>query len=97
MSDDEEKKGERKLVKTYPGLPYGAGLYDDGNFYNCAPGQPSQSLIPKFTTPPQSLKEKVDRAIWQQNLDEARRLFNIFQRQQALGLVIISNTKKDSD
>lgn len=35
----------RKLVKTYPGLPEGAGIYDDGKFYNCAPDEEAQ-IIP---------------------------------------------------
>lgn len=34
----------RKLVKTFPGLPPGAGIYDDGKFYNCAPGRSSQAI-----------------------------------------------------
>ena len=34
----------RQLVKTFPGLPEGAGIYDDGQFYNCAPGQPAQAI-----------------------------------------------------
>ena len=34
----------RKLVETFPGLPPGAGFYDDGYFYNCAPGQEPQDI-----------------------------------------------------
>ena len=35
---------ERKLIRTYPGMPSGAGIYDDGKFYNCAPGEPAQVI-----------------------------------------------------
>ena len=38
------KEKRRKLIKTFPGLPEGAGIYDDGQFYNCAPGQASQAI-----------------------------------------------------
>lgn len=38
------KESKRKLVKTFPGLPEGAGIYDDGVFYNCAAGKPSQII-----------------------------------------------------
>lgn len=47
MKEIKETK-ERKLIKTFPGLPEGAGIYEheDGSqcFYNCAPGQPPQAI-----------------------------------------------------
>jgi len=36
---------KRKLVKTYQGMPEGAGIYDDGKFYNCAPDQAPQEIL----------------------------------------------------
>ncbi len=42
------KNKKRILVKTYSGMPPGAGIYDDGRFYNCAPGALPQVIQTEF-------------------------------------------------